>query len=152
MNLLLVVPRFTLNIKRSYSFPIGLAYISAALKNAKFNVKILNLNQVDGDIDKLIKKSIISNNIDVVLSGGLSQHINLLKDIFTITKNINNNIITIGGGGAYTSEPLLFSKLTNVDYAVLGEGEITTVELIKALKNNENIDKVVILNLKQTNQ
>ena len=32
--------------------------------------------------------------------------------------------------------------MTNVDYAVLGEGEITTVELIKALKNNENIDSL----------
>lgn len=133
MKILLVVPRFTLDLNRNYSFPIGMAYISAALKQAGFYVEVLNLNQMAGDVNELISSAIKRFGIDVVLSGGLSQHYKLLKEIFSSARQTNPNIILIGGGGGYTSEPIIFSELTQVDFAVLGEGEVTTCELLRGI-------------------
>lgn len=142
MNILIVVPRFNSDIRRSYSFPLGLAYVTSALKQQGLNVTVLNLNQKEGDTKILLQKYIEIYNINILLSGGLSQHLNLLKEIFRTAKETSTDIVTIGGGGGYTSEPIIFSELTEVDYAIVGEGEITTTELIKAIINKESVDKI----------
>ncbi len=56
MRVLIVVPRYaggeTVNYR--YVFPLGLAYISAALKQAGHEVAALNLNHLAGPVGGLV--------------------------------------------------------------------------------------------------
>ncbi len=66
----------------------------------------------------------------------------LVHKIAEIVKEINRNTIVVVGGphASIASEYLLQDK--NIDYTVIGEGERTIVELLKALECNDNISVV----------
>ncbi len=133
MKILLVIPRFydTKAGGRFYEMPLGLAYINAALRKAGFDVECLNMNHIeDEDIYGVLRKTIIKGEIGYVLCGAITPFIPVLKKVFDTAKEVRQNIVTIAGGGAVTSEPIAFAELTDIDYAVVGEGEITDVELL----------------------
>lgn len=136
MKLLLVIPPYNVLKRRdkSYSFPIGIAYVNAALREAGFDIKGLNMNHIDvEDRYAYLADYIRSEKIDFVLSGGLCPEWRVIKKIFDTAKSVRSDIITICGGGMITSEPLPSAELLQVDYAVVGQGEITDVELVQTL-------------------
>ena len=48
-NILIIIPRYVPSKVRSYyEFPLGLAYISACLKQNNYKVDVFNLNHYDG--------------------------------------------------------------------------------------------------------
>lgn len=132
--------------KEKYCMPLGIAYVNGALRAAGLDVDGINMMFVDGDPFDALYNKIIEEKFDVVLCGGLSAEYPMLKKVFDIAKKANPNVITIGGGGGYSASPILFSEITGVDYAVIGEGEITDVELAMALENDScicDIDGIV---------
>jgi len=136
LNYLLVMPRLVQNVGDGYSFPLGIAYVSAALKRAGFNVTALNLNHRHGDINHIIKKEVEERKIDVVATGGLSFQFNTVRDVVAAAKRANRNIITIVGGGIITSDPEpAMTAIDSSDFGVIGEGEITIVELCRMLES-----------------
>ena len=66
----------------------------------------------------------------------------IIKKIFAAAKEANPDIITVAGGGAVTSEPLVFAEASGVDYGIIGEGEISDVELVQTLVNGGDVSKV----------
>lgn len=140
-NVLLVIPPIVEDPTKWYVFPIGIAYVSASLKKFGFNVKTLNLNYKKNPM-KILEKFIIDNNIDVVGTGGLSTQYPDLKEIVTIAKKVNPNIITMVGGGIITGDPIpAMIALENADYGMIGEGEITCCELIQYFEGQNNLKK-----------
>lgn len=139
-NFLLVVPRFSKK-GEFYSFPFGLAYTSSYLKSKGFMVHCLNLCHYEEIIPtiEILKESIIKNNINVVWTGGMSGHWNLIDDVLNNTKKINSDIITAVGGPLITSDPILAMENMKIDYGVIGEGEITAGELAFALSENTDV-------------
>lgn len=129
--------------KDKYCMPLGIAYINGALRAAGLDVDGINMMFVEEEnpFDALYNK-IVNGKFDVVLCGGLSAEYPMLKKIFDIAKKANPDVITIGGGGGFSASPLLFSEITGVDYAVIGEGEITDVELALALERNMNTSDI----------
>jgi radical SAM superfamily enzyme YgiQ (UPF0313 family) len=143
INFLLVMPRLTQNIGDGYIFPLGIPYISSSMKKAGFNVFTVNLNHQEGDVFDIIKKIIEENNIHVVATGGISPQYHLVKSVIESAKKVNNNIITIVGGGIITTEPeTAMEALKFADFGVIGEGEITMCELARALENNGNFSEI----------
>lgn len=128
--------------KDKYCMPLGIAYINGALRAAGLDVDGINMMFVkeENPFNALYNK-IVNGKFDVVLCGGLSAEYPMLKKIFDIAKKANPDVITIGGGG-FSASPLLFSEITGVDYAVIGEGEITDVELALALERNMNVSDI----------
>jgi radical SAM superfamily enzyme YgiQ (UPF0313 family) len=135
LNILLVMPRLVQNVGDGYSFPLGIAYVSAALKKAGFNVTALNLNHREGQVQAILHHEIRSRAIDVVATGGLSFQYSTLRSVIEASKSANPEVITIVGGGIITSDPEpAMTALAQADYGVIGEGEITAVELCKVLE------------------
>ena len=128
--------------KEKYCMPLGIAYVNGALRSAGFEVDGINMMFVDGDPYEALRKKIRSDRYDVLLCGGLSAEYPILKAIYDIAKEENPSIVTIGGGGGFTASPVLFCEITGVDYAVIGEGEITDVELVKAIETGADIRKI----------
>lgn len=134
-NILIVIPRFVKNVGDGYLFPMGIPYISAALKQAGFHVASINLNHCAGDISELVQKAILQNSSNILCTGGLSMHYNMLKKIFRAGKQVDSKLITIAGGGLITAEPeIAMEALEIVDFGIIGEGEITVCELIERLQ------------------
>ncbi|MFH0892351.1 MAG: radical SAM protein [Candidatus Falkowbacteria bacterium] len=134
MNFLIVVPRFS-KPGEFYSFPFGLAYISSHLKRAGFSVRCLNLSHYNENLStkEILKKEIADNNIGVVMSGGMTGHWQLVNDVFRTVKKIKAEITTVAGGPIITADPELAINHLNIDFGVIGEGEITAAELARSL-------------------
>lgn len=142
-NILLVMPKVPYALNDWNIPPVGLLYISASLKNRGFNVYTLNLMLEDLVMEDVLKKYILSNNIDIIATGDLVVNYRAVKDIIDIAKKIYPEIITIIGGGLVTHSPLEAMKIIdNADYGIIGEGEDSICELIGALENNLDIKNV----------
>lgn len=121
--------------------PMGIAYINGAMRKKGFHVDAINM-LFEKDSVTALKKRIKEKNIDVLMCGGLTSEYRELKRLYTAAREANPEIIIIGGGGGFTSEPILFSEMTEVDYAVIGEGEITNCELAAALESGDDVSEI----------
>lgn len=144
MRLLIVIPRFYKDgVNFIYSFPLGIPYISAVLKQAGHTVDCLNMNHCEGTARELIDKYLRSDNkYDFVLSGGISNDYNRIKELVDAVHASDPACGVIMGGAIISSEPELMFNALNLDYAVIGEGEETIRELMECLKNHGDVSEV----------
>ena len=130
MNYLIVMPILTEIFDQSYSFPLGIAYVAASLKQTGRNVITYNLNYKPGTIKENLEKVIHENQIDVIATGGLTAQYWQLERILAAAREVKPEIITWVGGGIITSAPeAAMEALSIADYGMIGEGEATICEL-----------------------
>lgn len=128
MKILVVAPKFDI-------FPVGLAYITSALKQAGHDVySYIFTNEKDFFVE------LQKHEYDFVATGGLSSQYRDIKQILTVARE--SGIKTIAGGGIITSEPELMTKALNPDFGVIGEGEETIVECLRAFEIGADLSSV----------
>ncbi|MDD2731841.1 MAG: radical SAM protein [Candidatus Pacebacteria bacterium] len=121
-------------------FPIGLGYIATAVSRAGFNFEILDLDAKrlsDEEIERYIKEA----DFDVVLMGCIVTGYKYVKKLSELIKRYKE-VPIIAGNSVATSIPETLLEKTKVDIAVIGEGDITIVELLKALETRASLEKV----------
>lgn len=135
----------TANILRTASGitqPLSISYIASYLIKNGFSVDIIDNdieNLSNNEIENKIKKL---NPICVGITVTTSSTTTTLE-IAKIVKNVNPKIKVILGGIQPTTLPQLLLKNNEVDICVIGEGEITSLELLKAFKfNNKDISNI----------
>jgi radical SAM superfamily enzyme YgiQ (UPF0313 family) len=139
LNYLIVMPLFQSRPNEGYIFPLGIPYISAAMKKAGFNVFTLNLNHLEKPYEVLCEK-IIENNINVVMTGGLAPQFAQVHSVFEVARSVDPKITTICGGGIISGDPpAALEALEFIDFGVIGEGELTIVELCDFLENGGDL-------------
>lgn len=124
-------------------FPQGLAYIAAALRDAGHEVAIYN-QDVHHYPESHLTDFLDQNKFDVVGCGiiaGYYQYRKLLKISEAINVSTNRPFFILGGHGP-SPEPEYFIKKTGADVVVIGEGEVTVVELLDALANKNCLRQV----------
>ena len=142
LNYLIVMPLFQSHPDDAYYFPLGLPYISSAMKKAGFKVYTLNLNHKT-DPYEVLRERIARDNIDVVMTGAISPQYSQVSAIFEITKEVNSEILTIAGGGIVSADPIAtMTALKTADYGVIGEGEETIVQLCDTLQEGGDLSAV----------
>ena len=143
MKILVIIPRQDLTIKVSYNymFPLGLGYISSILKQAGHEVDCLNLNHCNGIAKELIHKKLDKIRYDFVCTGNATGY-NVVENVVRAVKCHKSGIKIILGGIMITCEPHTIFKLLEPDYAVIGEGEETIIELLDALGGGKDLKKV----------
>ncbi|MCX5698512.1 MAG: radical SAM protein [Candidatus Omnitrophica bacterium] len=115
-------------------FPLSLAYIASSCRNAGHKVKIYNQDVYhwpESHLTELLDRE----HFDVVgvgVIGGYYQYRKLLKISDAVNKSKKRPFFIIGGHGP-SPEPEYFLRKTKADAVVIGEGEITIIELLKAL-------------------
>jgi anaerobic magnesium-protoporphyrin IX monomethyl ester cyclase len=151
MNYLIVMPLYRENPKEYYQMPLGILYVSSAMKQAGLNVSTLNLNHYENPYE-ILKEKIQEDDIDVILSGGLSPQYENISAVFEHARNKKNDIISICGGGLITADPIIaMQALEIVVYGVIGEGEVTAVELCKVVESCGNLQNVKGIVYKENN-
>ncbi|MGB3977280.1 MAG: radical SAM protein [bacterium] len=109
--------------------PLGLMILSACAKRAGHSIQILDPNPDDNGF----LQPLISFNPDIVGLSILTTQISRTRDILSIIKKSLPDCITVAGGIHPTALPEWTLRSLGIDYVVIGEGEITFVELVNML-------------------
>ncbi|MBF0121541.1 MAG: radical SAM protein [Desulfobacterales bacterium] len=130
---------------------IGLAYIASALIKKEYNVSVLDINGCGYNFDD-VENILKDYEFDFVGISGLVTQYSYIKKLTCLIKLLHpDKKIIIGGYIGSTVSKLLLTK-TLADIVVIGEGEITIVELIKALQENADISTIAGLAFKKNSE
>lgn len=124
-------------------FPQGLAYIAAVLLREGYEVEIYN-QDVHHYPESHLLHYLDTKKFDAIglsFIAGYYQYKKALKISEAINRSRNRPFYIIGGHGP-TPEPEYFLNKTGADAIVMGEGEITIVELLDALKNKKAFHQI----------
>ncbi len=130
--------------RQRFSQPLGLLYLISTLRQnfpGQFEIDLVeqalyNLNS------EQMRERIKKFNPDLVGFSCLSMEADIMTEITNIVKEINPNCFTLLGGPHASVFYDQVLKKTNIDVVLIGEGEITLVELIKKLIASQPIDNV----------
>jgi anaerobic magnesium-protoporphyrin IX monomethyl ester cyclase len=127
-----------------YLIPLGLVSIGGPLLDAGLTVKLIDHDAYGWSLKKLIEE-VWKFQADYVLlghSGSTASHKVALKTIHEIKKIFPNTKIIYGGVYPSYADQSILRECSEIDFIVRGEGEQTIVELIHAIENRENLEKV----------
>ena len=122
--------------------PLGLAYIAAVLEKEGFgNIRIVDMKAEKIGFGEL--RDIIFNFKPKILgvslaTGQVSSGTKLIK----IAKEIDKDIICMIGGPHPSALPEKTLEETDADVCIFGEGELTTLEFVKAVYEGKELDGI----------
>lgn len=128
--------------------PVGLAYIMSAVKRAGFEFDLIDMD-VNGLSMQDLEKMLTDKEYDIYAIGCIVTGFKLVRQVSDIIKKIHPEAIVIAGNSVATSIPELLLKHTRVDIAVMGEGDVTIVELLKALESGADLSHINGIAFKQ---
>ena len=122
-------------------FPIGLSYIATAMEIAGFKFDLLDIDAhrySNDEVDKLIAKE----KYDVIAMGCIVTGYSKVKDLCKRIRSIHSKATIIVGNSVATSIYKILLTKTEADIAVMGEGDVTIVELLHALDGSGDVSEV----------
>lgn len=158
MRIILIQPPFTIfktEAKKCHP-PLGLAYLAAILKN-NHEIVVLDALAEGYEEEKNINKEYLRYGLsfedikrkinyfspDIVgISCPFSAQAENVYRICRIVKEIDRKIITILGGAHPSAVPEEALRDSNVDFVVIGEGEITFKKILECIENKEDIKDI----------
>ena len=121
-------------------FPLGLAYLSAALRRAGHQIhwvdSLIEAEPLGEALDRYQPDVIgisVRNIDDVIIRQRLTFYHNLPALADLIRRKLNCPVVL--GGSGFSIFPGQLLALSGADYGICGEGEAAFVALIAALKN-----------------
>ena len=121
---------------------MGLAYIAAALEQRGDKVEILDTIALNYRRDKIVNH-LKGKRFDVVGVTMLTPMYLTGIEVIKLVKSLYNDIIAIVGGPHPTLMPIeTLKENPEIDFAVVGEGEETVVELLNAIESGTSLSKI----------
>lgn len=135
MKTLLLFPRFEPNANP----PLGIAYIAACLRQAAFDVEVLDPTFQDWNfaVERLQKA-----DYDVLGIGSYTMNYNNSKKLAAVAKQVNSNVLTVFGGPHPTIVPESTIADKEVDAICIGEGEQTFAEIAGRIESGKSLEDV----------
>lgn len=121
--------------------PVGLAYILNAVKNMDIEFDLFDMDADELSVDDL-REYLQQKTYDVVALGAIVTALKLVREIAAVVRKSNPVATIIAGNSVSTSIPEMLLRHTEVDIAVLGEGDVTIVNLLHALNTDTDLDQV----------
>lgn len=125
----------------SYLPSLGISYIAAVAEKEGHEVSIIDA-EIRNYSDEEIIKEVSKLDLEVVGFQTFYNTINSCLRLAHKIKTYNKNIIIVFGGIQSTLFPEDTLSNPNVDYVVMGEGEIVFKNLLKNLNSSEELCKV----------
>lgn len=119
--------------------PLGLLYLAAFIERSGYsNIKVIDADAAEmtwADLENLLTRE----KPDIVGVTGTSFIFPALVKTVDLVRNIFPDSVIVAGGFGSTNEPEKILKAANraVNFVVLGEGELTFLELIQKIENKE---------------
>lgn len=132
--------------------PLGLTILAAVIRENSIPVSILDSAILALNYAKSLEL-ILKENPGYVGFTAVTVSVYKAAKLAKMIKEVRPDIVTIIGGPHLTAIPEeTMRRFSEFDIGVVGEGEITTVNLIKALENHEDINKIPGLIFRQNGQ
>jgi magnesium-protoporphyrin IX monomethyl ester (oxidative) cyclase len=144
---------------------LGLAYVAAALEKAGYDVSIIDSLAEDWKSTHIEEGKKYAGISFAVLSEWIRKISPDAVGITTFTsqkwsalraakavKDVNKKIAVFMGGPHISVRPEDCLSNENVDFVVMNEGEISTVEALYALQNNKTLSKIEGIGYKKNNK
>jgi len=132
MKILLIYPRLNYPTKAVVTPPLGILYIASVLKNEGYDVDFLDLTNYSEmpDIEPFLK------DVRIV---GMSVPSVLAQKAFEIAEIVKRHGIFLVAGGPHATALPEQTLKSGFDAVVIGEGEKTIVELVKAVEKGQDL-------------
>lgn len=116
--------------------PLGIASIAAVLEKAQYNVKAIDFYYEPWE---KVRGAIASEGADIIGITTLSQQRGSVYRLIHLIKEIDSNIkVVLGGPHSHFMYEQVLQNFP-VDFIVLGEGEETFLDLVRALDKNSDV-------------
>lgn len=138
MKVLLVQPNYDAHIVHP---PLGLGYLAACLEKKNHEVAVFDATLKNASLKQVI--SAIGNfSPDLIGITVLSRGHNRGKEIIAEIKKLFPELPVVIGGTQVTAFPAEVMADLRADFAVIGEGEYTLLELVSALKEKSRFSNI----------
>ncbi len=124
--------------KPEIMFPLGLAYVVSAIYRAGYDLEIVDLDKnktPEQEIENILKHK----DFDVAAFGCIVTGYKIAKKLSKIIRDVKKDAIIIAGNSVADSIPNILLEKTEVDVAVIGEGEATIVEVLDKLNQSKSV-------------
>ena len=122
--------------------PLGLCYLAAALRQAGIGSRIVDALSFDKTMEETLEE-VMSQKPRCVGIGSMTVGIFRAAELAEGIKKADPAVITIIGGAHITAVPReTMERFPQFDIGVIGEGEITIVELIRSLEEGKALENV----------
>lgn len=121
--------------------PIGLAYVTSAMKRAGYQFELLDLDahpQTPQEVERFLK----TNRFDIVAMGCIVTGYNKIKWISQVVRQAHPDTRIIVGNSVASSIPDILLTKTGADIAVMGEGDEAIVDILDAIKTGRELETV----------
>jgi radical SAM superfamily enzyme YgiQ (UPF0313 family) len=140
MKILLINPCLRPNNPRKF-FPIGLGCVATAIYNAGYRFTVFDMDahrHTDDQFQAFMRR----HRFDVVAFGCIVTHYRWSKWAIGVIRETQPNATIILGNTMASSIPERILTQTPADVAVVGEGDVTIVELLRAIERGEPLESV----------
>lgn len=141
-HVILIYPRTGLDIAAAISPPHGILAVAAPVHATGYQVAILD-QRVQKITEDSLKDLISSDLICVGISAMTGHQIRNALNLARMIRKLTDGRVPLVWGGAHPSvDPEQTLDDENVDLVVIGEGDETFVELVRALEKKEPLDAI----------
>jgi len=138
---LLVYPRFGWELDIIHPHPpLGIAYIASFLRQNNCDVRIRDMT-FDNSIEN-IQSLIHSFSPDIIGIQILSANLNNAKIVAKLAKKIKPDSLVVAGGPHPTVLQDEVISIDEIDAVVIGEGELTLLDLVRAVESGSSLSAV----------
>jgi len=141
MRILFVNPSLRPNAPHRY-LPVGLGYVVTAVKRRGFKFDILDLDATT-HCEESVETYLSKKTYDVILVGSIVSHYRWIKWFLHTARRLQPRCTLVVGNSVGSSMPEILFAHTPADVVVLGEGDITTVEVLEALRDGRALGEIV---------
>lgn len=122
-------------------FPIGLAYVLSSVRRAGYEFDLLDID-LDRPSETEQQKKLSERPWDVVMLGCIVTGYGIVKRITAEIRQCAPNALIVVGNSVASSIPSIILTKTDADVAVIGEGDITIVDVLNKWLSNGNLEDV----------
>ena len=122
-------------------FPIGIGYIATAMKNAGYGFDLIDIDAErysEHEVDDFLQRK----KYDVIAMGCIVTGYSKVKDLCRRVRHYQKDALIVVGNSVATSIYQILLTKTEADVAVMGEGDITIVDLLDAVSDNRDLSTV----------
>lgn len=135
-RMLFINPCLRPGAKRKYP-PVGLACVMTAAQKAGIAFDLIDMDADEMTMEELHEK-LKGKQYDICGLGCIVTALRLVKTITALVRQEMPNCLIMVGNSVATSIPDTLLRNTSTDVAVLGEGDVTTVELVEAVSQGRD--------------
>ncbi len=123
----------------AFAVPNALGYLAAVLEEAGFETDAIDLRFLKGWED--VEEQIASSNAQLVAISTLTPNVNYAIEVAKIAKAQDKTVVV--GGVHATIRPEDFVKSGVFDHVVIGEGELSLLQLVQDLEAGKEREQII---------